>query len=727
MASLSLGRTKLRLLSTFMLALGLVVQPFSIVMANTAYAADSVTVCADAPATCDYATLQEAVDGVVAGDTVVVTSAAPQTVTSTVLVNKSITITGEPGAQINTSGSAHVFVTTAPNVTISNLSFVKTDSVNQNMINVQGVNTTISDNSFSGQYTLALNDHVSRALEVSTTTGLVVSGNSFENLRQPAYFNDGTQGTVSNNYVDQTRGWVAVANTDLDFTDNSWGENAVDIAFIPGSPNNYTDIVAISDANNGAIIQNQQSGEMSTVFVDGSVVTSGNGYKLSPYKTIVEALNVVASGGVIELGSDLTTGHQITITKAVTLNGNGHTITGAFVKTNNSNNSVIGVQSDNVTITNLTVDAVSGATNLLHGVNIYNSDDVVLTNVIAMNGRSGVVVGLSSTVNASNISTSGNTWHGINVDKPGAHLTISGTNSHNEARQIFVDDKTVGTVIDIENQYSRFEQNGAYTYVLLSDMTDANGSISLPVSGGVATTPTNSPLVLSGAQATAVIPEGTTISSNPAWNGTIDAPTITSFVVPGTVDTALAITVGSSTYSLVFDHAVQLQLPGQGGKRVGFQAPGGNFTEITAVCTTFDPVQADAQLAAAGANECKMSFEGNLYIWTNHFTIFATFTPQPVSQGSGTTSSTSTTRSGNFFSPTVYDDTWMEGANTEEGETYGSVKSNNVGLSGIATVNDNLQEVPTKGISWYWWLLGGVLAAGAWSLVSLLRSGRFNR
>ena len=69
----------------------------------------------------------------------------------------------------------------------------------------------------------------------------------------------------------------------------------------------------------------------------------------------------------------------------------------------------------------------------------------------------------------------------------------------------------------------------------------------------------------------------------------------------------------------------------------------------------------------------------------------------------------------------------MDGANTEEGETFGDVKSNNVGLSGTATVSDDLQEVPTNGISWYWWLLGGVLAAGAWSLVSLLRSGRFNR
>ena len=63
--------------------------------------------------------------------------------------------------------------------------------MNQNLINIQGANTTISSNIFSGQYTLATNDHTSRALEVSTTSGLNISGNQFNNLRQPAYINDG--------------------------------------------------------------------------------------------------------------------------------------------------------------------------------------------------------------------------------------------------------------------------------------------------------------------------------------------------------------------------------------------------------------------------------------------------------------------------------------------------------------------------------------------------------
>ncbi|GEM_PF-6854789 len=216
------------------------------------------TVCASG---CEYTTIGDAVAGEAAGSTITV-KAGTYPMTSTVLVNKPLTINGENGAKITTSGSAHVFVTTAPGVTINGLEFEKMDKASQNIINVQGANTTISNNNFHGKY-VAADAQSDRALEISTTSGVNISGNQFTSLRQPAYINDGTSGTISGNFVAGTRGWVAVANTNLSFTGNTWGTgiaaNAVDIAFIPGTPNNYDcgRLAQIRANNNNARVDNQ--------------------------------------------------------------------------------------------------------------------------------------------------------------------------------------------------------------------------------------------------------------------------------------------------------------------------------------------------------------------------------------------------------------------------------------------------------------------------------------
>lgn len=253
-----LSKVGITILGIFALA----VQPLVASNVPLAFAAGvSSTVCTSG---CDYTNVADAVAGASIGDTVVV-KAGVYNITSTILVNKSITITGESGAEITTSGGNHVFVTTASDVTISGLKFTKTDSVNQNMINVQGANTTISSNAFSGQFIIGAGE-ISRALEVSTTTGLNIIGNTFNNLRQPAYINDSTNGSITNNYVNQTKGWVVIANTQLTFTANTWGTNATDIAIIdndanPATPvtNNYpcSVVTTIKANNNNANIDNQ--------------------------------------------------------------------------------------------------------------------------------------------------------------------------------------------------------------------------------------------------------------------------------------------------------------------------------------------------------------------------------------------------------------------------------------------------------------------------------------
>lgn len=223
-----------------------------------AFAAENNTTCTN---------LSSAVAAAAAGDTLTVIDSCTQTIN--IPITKNITIQGANNATISTSGTVKLFTILTAGVKIQNLNFVKTDKAStQNLVGIQASNTTISNNKFSGQYTVAQNDHTSRALEVSgAVTGLTISGNTFNSLRQPAYINSSVSGIINNNYVNETRGWVILANTNLSFAGNTWGNNAVDIAFIDSDqnpntqivPNNYScqTMAAIKSANNGAEIDNQ--------------------------------------------------------------------------------------------------------------------------------------------------------------------------------------------------------------------------------------------------------------------------------------------------------------------------------------------------------------------------------------------------------------------------------------------------------------------------------------
>lgn len=129
----------------------------------------------------------------------------------------------------------------------------------------------------------------------------------------------------------------------------------------------------------------------------------------------------LSSAETISLDSDLITTKQITIAKAkVLFEGNNHTISPNFTKTDNDNNSVLSLNSvmDGATVQNLIIDG-TGGTNL-HGLQVFNSgngsDVVTLWRVTSENNdHSGINV-VSSKVVATDITTSGNGWHGIDVD-----------------------------------------------------------------------------------------------------------------------------------------------------------------------------------------------------------------------------------------------------------------------------------------------------------------------
>jgi len=185
----------------------------------------------------------------------------------------------------------------------------------------------------------------------------------------------------------------------------------------------------------------------------GGVYSAG-----SCYPDLASALADSLSGDVIEIQSNLVISQEVNVNvDGITIDGKGWTVTSPFARTTNSNNSAFGIYGDNITIKDLVVDG-TGGTNL-HGINIYLADNVTLNNVTVKNYRSGVVVNGSNVI-VEDITTSGNAWHGINVDLGGgvtdpASLTINGTSNHTDAVHVYADHYSTKpiTITDTNSQY----------------------------------------------------------------------------------------------------------------------------------------------------------------------------------------------------------------------------------------------------------------------------------
>ena len=179
----------------------------------------------------------------------------------------------------------------------------------------------------------------------------------------------------------------------------------------------------------------------------------------------------------IKLISDLWVDKQITINKPnVTIDGQKaaggqYTIFGNFDKTDNANNSILGIQANGVRLNQLNIN---GQNRQLHGVNVYEATGVVLNDVsLRNNAHSGMIVGKDAGVTVDNITTSGNGWYGINIDKKdgtSSTLTVTGVSTHDEdsTAHIYIDDRTAtGNIVNDPNkQYVRYWKNAGYQYLL---------------------------------------------------------------------------------------------------------------------------------------------------------------------------------------------------------------------------------------------------------------------
>lgn len=435
-------------------------------LSQKAFAAGTITVCDSG---CDQTTIPAALAVAVNDDIISVSS--NQVITSAITVNKDVTITSSTNATITTSGTSQVFTITASGVTISGFDFVKTDTAGeQNFIGVQAGNVTITANSFNGNWTIG-NGHVVRAVLASPNqTNLVISNNNIQHVRQPAYIDGTTNGTISGNFVNNTKGWVIQSSTDLSFSGNSWGTNVLDIAIIaPDATNNYTDaeVIQMSTDNSDAVVEHQLGTKrLSDAYV--IPVANGNvgddGSKWNPYTSIQSALNRIVDGGTVHIANGNYT-ESFTITKngtqligeskaGVQIANNGATPSGYAVDiTGLSNISVKNLtlnenpsgtnaayqlkiyQANNVTVENLALNGVgSSATPRTGGLDFNSTSNVIVSDVSIQNfSRNGIAVtakfasGDTTSQNYSfnNISSSGNAWHGLAFYNYNGSATVS--------------------------------------------------------------------------------------------------------------------------------------------------------------------------------------------------------------------------------------------------------------------------------------------------------------
>ncbi len=379
-------------------------------------------------------------------------------------VNKAVTFSCDPAARIQVSGTTENFNFSAIGASLEGCDIEKTDNAG-NIIYIGADDVSLLGNTMHGQWSYNLGD-VSRAMTVTYgITGLIIEDNTIYSLRQPAYINGSlaspTTGNITNNFVYATRGWV-IDGANMSFSGNRWGTganaNAVDIAILAATDlSYYTDIPAISAANNSAVIEDQRVSPalLSIVYVDGSVVTSGDGTARSPKKTIAEGVARVVPGGQVIVAAGTYT-ENLSISKALTLQG----VDGLVAKLVGQ----VGITASNVTIDGMDISNPGQPYGILittapTNITITNNKiHDIGSNVLATN-----VKGIYFPHGADNLLIEGNIFDNIQSQASSAQAINSGdSNSTNPNAGIVIRDNDFTNIISaLKGGYGILLNNGA--------------------------------------------------------------------------------------------------------------------------------------------------------------------------------------------------------------------------------------------------------------------------
>lgn len=319
-------------------------------------------------------------------------------------------------------------------------------------VTIDGTNRSIS---MTGNDPVVWNSPSAYVFQVYGTTGVII---------KDIKLTSGNAGLLINGSTATLAGTIDVSGNGFGGIESSGSTLTVSGATLVNTTEDYALPTLWEDGTTGTTVIGF-TGTKNTTIKPSQVqyyLIAGHSYKTSivtDQTTLLEALADV-NVGIITFGNSFSVNQQINITRSVTIDGAGKIITASFAKTDNSNNSVIGVQHSDVTIKNLIEDG-TGSTNL-HGINIYLSNNVSLDNVtVSNNSNAGMIVN-GSTVTVNDITTLNNGWGGINVDQGSGvtaitTLTVNGTSTHTESNAaIWRDDnlKTNVTVVDTNYQYT---------------------------------------------------------------------------------------------------------------------------------------------------------------------------------------------------------------------------------------------------------------------------------
>lgn len=174
------------------------------------------------------------------------------------------------------------------------------------------------------------------------------------------------------------------------------------------------------------------------------------------YTSLQAAVDAAVAEDEIRLETDVTLTQAVKVNEEVTIDGNGKTLTTNWTDVYNGNNGALVITHDDVTVKNLKVTGQK--LSFLHGINVSGAENVTLRNNTIKNSAAGVNIGYS-TVKVDTLTTSGNTWYGVGIDKNSA-VEITGTSNHDEAEHVTNDNITNTTLADTNNQYVAVSQVG---------------------------------------------------------------------------------------------------------------------------------------------------------------------------------------------------------------------------------------------------------------------------